>query len=124
LGRLDDLVAASDRMLERGEQTGDRLLPMQAHHWYAAVALARGRYEEAKRSWEQMVAALPEQPAVLLAHGVQMFGVLLFSGQSDQPLAVAEMISSATPLPSDHLVAAAASPQCYLNTPRAPLATS
>jgi tetratricopeptide (TPR) repeat protein len=118
LGRLDELLVLADQMRERGEQTGDRLLPTFACHWQAAVALARGRYEDAQRATEQMLAALPEQPAVQLTHGVHMFAVLLGSGQSDQARAVAEMIESVSPFDSPRLNGVVAVAQMDLETPR------
>ena len=109
-------------MLERAEQTGDRLLPAFARHWQAAIAMARGRYEDAQRASEQMLAALPEEPGVQLTHGVQMFAVLLGSGQVDQARGVAEMIRSASPLDASHMVGAVAAEQGDLETPRAVIA--
>jgi class 3 adenylate cyclase/tetratricopeptide (TPR) repeat protein len=103
LGRFDELLALADQMLERGEQTGDRLLPAFARHWQAAVALARGHYEDARRASEQMLAAFPEQPAFQLTHAVQIVAVLLGSGQADQARAIADVILANSPIESSHL---------------------
>jgi len=90
----------------------------------SAVIAATSAPDVDSRQWSDAVsrtllAALPEQPAVQLTHGVQMFAVLLGSGRADQARTVAEMIQSGSPLDASHLVGAVAAMQGDLETPRA-----
>ena len=122
LGRFDDLQALTKQMLERGEQTGDRMLPALAYVWDMAVAIAQGRDDEARQAGEAMVAVFPEGSAAFeLAHRFASVARLLGTGELDVAREVVEEIASTSPFDVSHLFAVIAIAQGDLALPGAVL---
>lgn len=109
LGRLDDLSVLSERMIERGEETGDLMVPALARVWQTLAAITQGRFEDAQRSAELMLAPFPEGNAAFqLAYGFASVGRFIAMGEPSEAQNVLEAMVSISALDLSALVAAVA----------------
>jgi class 3 adenylate cyclase/tetratricopeptide (TPR) repeat protein len=109
LGRFDDLSVLSERMIERGEETGDLMVPALARVWQTLAAITQGRFEDAQRLAELMLAPFPEGNAAFqLAYGFASVGRFIAMGEPNEARNILEAIASVSALDLSALLAAVA----------------
>ncbi len=121
LGRLDELITLTRRMLEIAEQNGDRILQGQAHNQRAIASLLHGRFEDAQDDIEQGLQTLPDQVATQLLHALMTVARLLMLGQAEAAMPIAQLLDSSPAVDSSHLVGVVAAAQGDLATSRSVL---
>jgi class 3 adenylate cyclase/tetratricopeptide (TPR) repeat protein len=108
LGRLDDLCAWTDMMLDTCDRTGDRTVLTSARMQQALEALARGRYEDAHTATERVLAVDPSQLGMQRPYAIQTIARLLAVGRPDEARPIAELLATNPSIDYSHLRAVVA----------------
>lgn len=108
LGRLDDLCAWTDMMLDICDRTGDRTVLTCARMQQAQEALARGRYEDARTATERVLAVDPSQLGMQRPYAILTVARLLAVGRPDEARPIAELLATNPSIDYSHLRAVVA----------------
>jgi class 3 adenylate cyclase/tetratricopeptide (TPR) repeat protein len=94
LGRLDDLSAWADLMLDTCDRTGDRTVLTCARMHQALEALARGRYFDARTATERALAVDPSQMGMQRPYAILTIARLLAVGRPDEAWPIADRLAT------------------------------
>ena len=108
LGRLDDLCDWIDLMLDTCDRTGDRTVLTCARMHQSLVALARGRYEDARIATERALAVDPSLAGMQRPHAILTIARLLAIGRPDEARPIAERLATDPSVDYSHLRAVVA----------------
>ncbi len=111
LGRLDELCDWADMALLIAERSGDRFLLSLAHVMKASEALARGRFEDARRAMDAAGRPSPDEPSSVVGQAAFEIAELLARGRADEARPIAERLDSAPLFDCTALLGAVAAAQ-------------